>query len=256
MGFKCSTKPEIGRKIIKEATVMMQEKKFCSAVVVAAGKGCRYGSDIPKQFLELNGKPVLYYSLKALSESDKIDEIIIVTSEEWIEYCADEIVKKYNMEKVEAIVAGGKERYDSVFAGLMAVDISADYVFIQDGARPMLTCDIIDRGYESVLKYDAAAAAVPASDTIKVTNDDKVVTKTLDRAHTWLIQTPQIFAYKLILKAYFALTDEDRDGITDDAMVVEKKTDTKVHLFEGSYNNIKITNPGDIKRAEEMIKAL
>ncbi len=235
---------------------MTQEKKFCSAVVVAAGKGQRYGSDIPKQFLELNGKPVLYYSLKALSESDKIDEIIIVTSEEWIEYCADEIVKKYNMEKVEAIVAGGRERYDSVFAGLMAVDISADYVFIQDGARPMLTCDIIDRGYETVLKHDAAVAAVLTSDTIKVTDDENIVTDTPDRAHTWLIQTPQIFAYKLILKAYFALTDEDKKGITDDAMVVERKTNTRVHLFKGSYDNIKITNPGDIKRAEEITNAL
>ncbi len=235
---------------------MMQEKKFCSAVVVAAGKGQRYGSDIPKQFLELNDKPLLYYSLKALSESDKIDEIIVVTSEEWIEYCADEIVKKYNFEKVEAIVAGGKERYDSVFAGLMAVDISADYVFIQDGARPMLTGDIIDRGYEIVLKYNTAVAAVLASDTVKVTDDDNVVTDTLDRTHTWLIQTPQIFAYELILKAYFALTDDDRKGITDDAMVVEKKTDTRVHLFEGSYDNIKITNPGDIKRAEELLKTI
>ncbi len=235
---------------------MMQEKKFCSAVVVAAGKGQRYGSDIPKQFLELNDKPLLYYSLKALSESDKIDEIIVVTSEEWIEYCADEIVKKYNFEKVEAIVAGGKERYDSVFAGLMAVDISADYVFIQDGARPMLTCDIIDRGYETVLKYNTAVAAVLASDTVKVADDDNVVTDTLDRTHTWLIQTPQIFAYELILKAYFALTDDDRKGITDDAMVVEKKTDTRVHLFEGSYDNIKITNPGDIKRAEELLKTI
>lgn len=235
---------------------MMQEKKFCSAVVVAAGKGQRYGSDIPKQFLELNDKPLLYYSLKALSESDKIDEIIVVTSEEWIEYCADEIVKKYNFEKVEAIVAGGKERYDSVFAGLMAVDISADYVFIQDGARPMLTGDMINRGYETVLKYNTAVAAVLASDTVKVTDDDNVVTDTLDRTHTWLIQTPQIFAYELILKAYFALTDDDRKGITDDAMVVEKKTDTKVHLFEGSYDNIKITNPGDIKRTEELLKTI
>ncbi len=235
---------------------MTQEKKFCSAVVVAAGKGCRYGSDIPKQFLKLGDKPVLYYSLEALSKSDKIDEIIIVTSEEWIEYCADEIVKKYNMEKVEAIVVGGSERYDSVFAGLMAVDISADYVFIQDGARPMLTCDIIDRGYETVLKHDAAVAAVMASDTVKVTDDDNVVTDTLDRSHIWLIQTPQIFSYELILKAYFALTDDDKKGITDDAMVVERKTDTKIHLFEGSYDNIKITNPGDIKRAEEIIDIL
>lgn len=235
---------------------MTQEKKFCSAVVVAAGKGCRYGSDIPKQFLKLGDKPVLYYSLEALSKSDKINEIIIVTSEEWIEYCADEIVKKYNMEKVEAIVVGGSERYDSVFAGLMAVDISADYVFIQDGARPMLTCDIIDRGYETVLKHDAAVAAVMAFDTVKVTDDDNVVTDTLDRSHTWLVQTPQIFSYELILKAYFALTDDDKKGITDDAMVVEKKTDTRIHLFEGSYDNIKITNPGDIKRAEEIIDIL
>lgn len=232
---------------------MADGKKFCSAVVVAAGKGTRYGSDIPKQFVELCGKPVLYYPLKALCDSDKIDEIIIVTSEEWIEFCTDEIVKKYNMDKVEAIVVGGSERYDSVFAGLMGVDISADYVFIQDGARPMLTTDIIDRGYETVLKYDTAVAAVPVSDTVKITDDKGVVTDTPDRAHTWLIQTPQIFAYKLILKAYFDLADKDKQGITDDAMVIERMTDTKVHLFEGSVNNIKITEKGDIDRAERMI---
>lgn len=224
----------------------MSEKKFCSAVVVAAGKGTRFGSDIPKQFLEIDEKPVLYYSLKALCDSDIIDEIIIVTSEEWIDFVTEEIVRKYEMEKVQAIVLGGEERYDSVFAGLMSVDISSDYVYIHDGARPMLTEDIIKRGFETVSKYGTAVAAIPSSDTVKITDADMVVTSTPDRKNVWRIQTPQIFEYDMIIKAYFSLTDEDKKGLTDDAMIIERKTDNPVHLFIGSEDNIKITSPGDL----------
>jgi 2-C-methyl-D-erythritol 4-phosphate cytidylyltransferase len=231
----------------------MDEKKFCSAVVVAAGKGTRFGSDIPKQFLEIGGKPVLYYSLKALCDSDIIDEIIIVTSEEWIDFVTEEIVRKYEMEKVQAIVLGGDERYDSVFAGLMSVDISADYVYIHDGARPMLTEDILRRGFETVSKYGTAVAAIPSSDTVKITDEDMTVTSTPDRNSVWRIQTPQIFEYDMIIKAYFSLTDEDKKGLTDDAMIIERKTDNPVHLFIGSEDNIKITSPGDLEIAKQKL---
>ena len=231
---------------------MAEDKTFCSAVVVAAGKGTRFGSDIPKQFLEVNGKPVLYYSLKALCDSDIIKEIIIVTSEEWIDFVTEEIVRKYEMEKVQAIVLGGAERYDSVFAGLMSVDISSDYVYIHDGARPMLTEEIIARGLETVEKYRTAVAAVPSSDTVKITDEDMVVTETPDRRNVWRIQTPQIFEYDLIIKAYFSLTDEDKAGLTDDAMIIERKTDVPVHLFMGSEDNIKITTPADLEIIRNM----
>jgi 2-C-methyl-D-erythritol 4-phosphate cytidylyltransferase len=224
----------------------MSDKKMCSAVVVAAGSGTRFGEDIPKQFFEINGKPVLYYSLKALCDSDIIDEVIIVTSEEWIEFCEDEIVKKYGFDKVDGVVLGGKTRCDSVRAGVMVCDIASDYVFIHDGARPLLTEDMIRRGYETVLKYGTAVAAIPSTDTIKIADKDGVVLSTPDRSTLWRIQTPQIFRYDLILKAYFDLTDEDRQTVTDDAMLIERKSDVPVHLFEGSENNIKITTHNDI----------
>ena len=224
----------------------MSDKKMCSAVVVAAGSGIRFGEDIPKQFFEINGQPVLYYSLKALCDSDIIDEVIIVTSEEWIEFCEDEIVKKYGFDKVDGVVLGGETRCDSVRAGVMVCDIASDYVFIHDGARPLLTEDMIRRGYETVLKYGTAVAAIPSTDTIKIADKDGVVLSTPDRSTLWRIQTPQIFRYDLILKAYFDLTDEDRQTVTDDAMLIERKSDVPVHLFEVSENNIKITTHNDI----------
>ena len=232
----------------------MAEKKMCSAVLVAAGKGERFGAGIPKQFVEVNGRPLLYYSLKALCECDIIDEVIIVTSEEWIEFCAEEIVRKYGFDKVDGIVLGGDTRCDSVRAGVMVCDISSDYVFIHDGARPLLTGDIIRRGYETVLKYDTAVAAIPSSDTIKIADNDGVVLSTPDRRSLWRVQTPQIFKYDLILRAYFDLTDEDREIITDDAMLIERKTDVPVHLFEGSEDNIKITTRQDIEVAASKLK--
>ena len=198
----------------------MSEKKMCSAVVVAAGKGKRFGGEIPKQFADLNGKPVLYYSLKALCDSDIIDEVIVVTTEEWIEFCAEEIVRKYGFDKVDGIVLGGETRCDSVKAGVMVCDIASDYVFIHDGARPLLTEDMIRRGYETVLKYGTAVAAIPSADTIKIADSEKVVLSTPERSSLWRIQTPQIFKYDLILKAYFELTDKDRETLTDDAMLI------------------------------------
>ena len=224
----------------------MSDKKMCSAVVVAAGSSRRFGGDRPKQFCEVNGKPLLYYSLKTLCDSDIIDEVIIVTSEEWIEYCTEEIVRKYGFDKGDGIVLGGETRLESVRAGVMVCDIASDYVFIHDGARPLITEDIIKRGYETVLKYGTAIAAVPSSDTIKIADKDGVVISTPDRRSLWRMQTPQIFDYNLILKACFEITDADKEEITDDAMLVERKTDTPVHLFMGSEDNMKITNANDM----------
>lgn len=229
------------------------DKKFCSAIVVAAGAGKRFGGDVPKQFRDLCGKPVLYYSVKTLCDSPLIDEVILVTSEEWIAFCTDEIVKKYSLDKVQAIVVGGAERHDSVQAGLMVVDISADYVFVHDGARPLLSEEIIARGYETVCRFGTAVAAIPSTDTVKIADAAGVVLSTPDRRSVWRIQTPQIFAYQLLLQAYFSLTEADKDGLTDDAMLIEKKTDTPVHLFEGSEDNFKITREQDLQTASARI---
>ncbi len=232
------------------------EKKFTSAVVVAAGKGTRFGGVCPKQFADLCGKPVLYYSLKALCDCPQIDEIILVTSPEWIDFCTEEIVRKYGMEKVQAIVVGGKERVDSVQAGLMTADISADYVLVQDGARPMLTEEILQRGLQTVQKYGTAVAAIPTTDTIKIADENGVVLSTPARRNTFRIQTPQIFSYQLLLQAYFSLQETEKEGLTDDAMLIEKKTDHPVHLFAGSEDNLKITCREDLRTAARILSRL
>jgi 2-C-methyl-D-erythritol 4-phosphate cytidylyltransferase len=213
-------------------------------------------SDIPKQYLPLNGKPVIYYSLKAFEES-AVDEIILVTGAEDIDYCKTEIVNKYGFCKVTQIVPGGKERYDSVYQGIRALH-GADYVLIHDGARPMLTQDIISRSIACVKEENACAVGMPVKDTIKVVDENAYVAATPDRSSLWLVQTPQTFSLELIRNAYGELHRRQSAGgtiptITDDAMLVEQMTGTRVKLLEGTYQNIKITTPEDLDVAELFI---
>ena len=144
-------------------------EKF-AAIVLSAGTGSRMKSDIPKQYMDLNGRPVIYYSLKAFEDSD-VDSIVLVAGRDDIEYCRKEIVEKYGFTKVRAIIAGGAERYDSVFEGLKAVK-DCDYVMIHDGARPMLSQDIIKRSWRGAVEYKACVAGMPVKDTIRVVADD------------------------------------------------------------------------------------
>ncbi|MBR5767023.1 MAG: 2-C-methyl-D-erythritol 4-phosphate cytidylyltransferase [Lachnospiraceae bacterium] len=234
------------------------DKEKCTAVVLSAGKGKRMGTDTAKQYLDLKGRPVLYYSLKAFQESF-IDEIVIVASPEDHSYIKDEIVNKYNLSKVSAVVEGGKERYHSVLCGLKAAD-SPGYVFIHDGARPFIDGEILERAYETVKKYGTAITAMPVKDTVKIVDDEGVAVDTPDRNSVWLMQTPQVFEYKEILKAYESMIkNEDaliKEGIriTDDAMVMERFGSLKVYVSNGSYRNIKITTPEDMVIAEAFIE--
>ena len=231
---------------------MINEKKHV-AIVLAAGKGSRMGSDIPKQFLEIAGKPVLYYSLYTM-ETSFLDEIVLVTGEDQVSYCKQEIVEKYNFKKVKRVIAGGKERYDSVYAGIRAVQ-NADYIYIQDGARPFLTEEILRRAKENVEQFDACAAGMPSKDTVKIADSRGFVSSTPLRKNVWTIQTPQVFSAALIRKAYDCLYQKgDFENITDDAMVVETMTGKSVKLFEGSYQNIKITTPEDLAVAEAFLR--
>lgn len=225
----------------------------CTAVVVAAGSGKRMGSSVPKQFLKIGDYPVLYYSLKCLEDSALIQHVILVVSEDSISYCQEEIIEKYQLKKVIRIVPGGKERYDSVYTGLKACE-PCDIVLIHDGARPFLTEEILARGLENVRETGACVVAVPVKDTIKLSDDQGFVRDTPDRRQVWTVQTPQIFFYDLILKAYQSLEKKEKTGITDDAMVVEQETGVKVKLSVGSYQNIKITTPEDLKIAELFLK--
>lgn len=224
----------------------------CAAVVVAAGQGKRMGGNLQKQFLSLGGKPVLYYALRCLEDSAYIDEVILVTGAESIDYCRGEIVERFGFSKVKEIVAGGKERYDSVYEGLKHCR-EAKYVFIHDGARPFLTEEILERGYESVREYGACAAGVPSKDTVKILDRKQNVVETPLRELVWSVQTPQVFRYELIRQAYDRLQMFDKTGITDDAMVVEEMGGHTVHMFRGDYRNLKITTPEDLPVAEQLL---
>ena len=229
-----------------------------TAIVLAGGRGKRMNSAVPKQFLTIQDKPVLYYSLKAFEDSF-IDSVILVASEDDKEYCQKEIVEKYRFRKIDKIVSGGKERYHSVLNGIKAAG-ECDYIFIHDGARPFVTLDMLQRLYECVTECNACVAGMPVKDTIKIADEHGYIATTPKRDLVWTIQTPQVFSYELIKKAYLLLEKEEYSlieqgiSITDDAMVVETLLGEKVKLVEGSYRNIKITTPEDMGVAEGFLK--
>lgn len=228
------------------------------AIVLAAGQGRRMHSRVAKQFLLLNGRPVIYYALKAFEES-QAESVVLVTGEEEIPYCREEIVEKYGFKKVKAVVAGGAERYHSVRNGLREFQKTFskdDIVLIHDGARPLLNSAIIERTLAAASQYHACTAAMPVKDTIKVADEEEFAETTLDRSRLWQIQTPQAFSCGLILSAYEKLfaDPELQKGITDDAMVVESMTGERVKLVEGSYENLKVTTPEDMVIAECLLK--
>ncbi len=224
-----------------------------SAMVLAAGSGSRMKSKTPKQFLMLGDKPLIYYSLKTF-EASVVDEIILVCRFEDIEYCKQEVVKKYDFTKVKRIVAGGKERYDSVSKGLKALNKKSDIVMIHDGARPFVTNGMILGSISAARRYKACTTAVPAKDTIKVVDTDMFGIDTPDRKTLYQIQTPQTFDRRLLEEAYSRLRSDENKNITDDTMIVEKYMDQRVKIIEGSYENIKVTTPEDMKIAEALMK--
>lgn len=227
----------------------------CTAIVLAAGQGKRMNSKIQKQFLELMGYPVLYYSLNCFQKSPLIRDIVLVTGESVLSYCKKEIAEKYGFTKVTSIIAGGRERYDSVYVGLLACR-DCDYVFIHDGARPFITEEILERGLEGAKETGACVIGMPSKDTIKIADESGFVKETPNRNRVWTIQTPQIFSYSLIREAHESIRKKDMTAITDDAMVVEQETGTAIRLAEGSYENIKITTPEDLIVAEAFLKNL
>ncbi len=232
----------------------MNEKKKCIGLVVAAGVGRRMGSSVKKQYMELGGKPVLYFSLKAFQNSGIIDDIVLVVGEEDLSYVRNEVVDKYGFTKISGIVPGGKERYDSVWQGLQTITDEDGYVFIHDGARPFVTEEIIRRGYDAVSQYRACAAGMPSRDTVKLADADDFVLSSPNRDHVWLMQTPQVFEISLIKEAYEKFMEQEEKEATDDAMVAEQMLKVPVKLFAGSYENMKITLPEDVKLAEAILQ--
>ena len=224
------------------------QKPKCTAIVLAGGSGKRMGTAIQKQYLEIQGKPVLFYALDAFQKSKIIDEIVLVVGEGQEVYCKDEIVDKYEFTKVKHIVVGGKERFYSVWNGLQVLEEDG-YVFIHDGARPFVDDAMIERVYQSVLVHEACVVGMPVKDTIKIADTEGYAAETPERAKVWMVQTPQVFVTSLAKQAYACLLEQENPFATDDAMVVETYTDHKVKLVEGSYENIKITTPEDIEIA-------
>lgn len=223
-----------------------------TAVVLAGGKGRRMSMDVAKQYLPICGKPMLLYSLECFENSEYIDEIILVLPKDEIEYVKAQILAGNQLKKLKSIVEGGVERYDSV---LNAMDCIKDgYVFIHDAARPFVTEEILADLSDAVKKYGACATGVPVIDTIKQTDENGIIQRTVDRSSLWQIQTPQSFSVDIIKAAYDRFLTEGSPHVTDDTMVVELFGDAKVVMVKGSYENMKVTTPMDMIVAEEIVK--
>ncbi len=222
-----------------------------TAVILAAGVGKRMNQKTAKQYIDINGKPILYYTIKAF-EASNVDSIIIVCGGNDIEYVKTDIIVKNGIQKVTDIIKGGKERFDSSYNGIRAAG-EADYILIHDGARPCISPAKINEVIDAVQDCKACILGVPVKDTIKITDTNGNVVATPDRDTMWQIQTPQAFEKNILEEAYRKMYAESADGITDDSMVVEKYTDTQVKVIMGEYENIKVTTPEDLQYIREAL---
>lgn len=229
-----------------------------TAIVLAAGQGKRMNCDVHKQYLLINDKPVLYYSLKVFEDSF-IDDVVLVVGKGEEEYCRKEIIERYSFTKIRVITEGGKERYHSVANGINAITWKCDFVFVHDGARPFINNEILERAYDTVKDTQACVVGMPVKDTIKIVDEKRFVTSTPPRAFVWQVQTPQVFSYELINYSYNKLIEEEANLlknnvlITDDAMVIEYFAHKRVKIVEGSYQNIKITTFEDLGIAKSFL---
>lgn len=225
----------------------MKEKMQNVAIIVGAGKGKRIGNK-DKAFLQCNKKPILVYSILPFEKSKLINEIILVTRRSKIN-SAKKIINKFGFRKIRKIVAGGRIRQDSVYNALKKVD-KADYILVHDVARPLISKQLIERCVKAAEKFGAAIPAVLSRDTIKIGN--KFVERTPERSNLWLVQTPQVFKYNILKKAYDAAR-KDKFYRTDDASLVER-LGYKIKIVPAYFENIKITVPTDLIVAEVLLK--
>ena len=223
------------------------------AVVPAGGLGRRMGAGTPKQFLMLDGVPMMLHSLRVLDRAPSVTEVVLVVPKEEQARVLTEVVDRYGLKKVLKVVPGGATRQESVHHGLNEVDDDVEIVVVHDAVRPFVTEDLIERSIEAARKHGGAIAAVPMKDTPKQTGTDGLIHKTLDRAGLWLAQTPQTFRRALVVEAYRKAGVEHVHA-TDDAALVER-LGHKVAIVEGSWENIKITTPEDMILAEAILAA-
>ena len=223
--------------------------KYCGAVIVAAGTASRMGG-IDKVMAELDGEPMILRTVRTFQNSDAIKEIVVVTREDLIlpimRLCA-------GLDKVQAVVCGGKTRQESVQLGLNALSSKVKLVAVQDGARPLVTDAVIDRTVRAAHSYGAAAPAVPVKDTIKTVKGG-VVKDTPDRATLQAVQTPQVFDFDL-LRGALKKAAADGAAVTDDCSAVERMG-MSVKIVEGDERNIKVTTPVDLKIATLLLEEM
>lgn len=220
-------------------------------VIVAAGTGSRMNMGINKQFIKLEGKEIIAYTIEKFYNNSNIEDIVVVVKEDESEFFKKEILDKYNFKNVK-IAYGGKERQDSVYNGLKLLDEKCDVVLIHDGARPFVSDKIIDKSIEEAKEHKAIVVGVPVKDTIKVIDNDKNIVDTPNRSVLWAVQTPQTFEYNILIDAYKDAFKNKFYG-TDDAMLVER-IGYKVKMLEGSYNNIKITTQEDLNIGSQILR--
>lgn len=222
---------------------------YVTAIVLAAGRGKRFKSRIPKPFIKINSQPVIIYPLKTLSSHPAVREIIVVVDAKNSNKILKQI-RRYRIGKIKAVVEGGKRRQDSVRNGLRAIDRRTGLVLVHDGVRPFINRKMVSRVIREASVCGAAIVGMPVKATIKKIKNEFIVEKTLNRNNLWEAQTPQVFKKDLILKAYKKF---GHSNVTDDAVLVEK-LGAKVRAVLGSYNNIKITTPEDLIIAEAIVK--
>lgn len=224
-----------------------------AAIVVAAGQGTRFGSDIPKQFLLLQNRPILVHALERLQNAAVISQIIIVAGKDWVPYLGNEIVGRYNFDKISAIVPGGKARQDSVFAGLQALPTPHEIVVVHDAVRPLFSVSLLERVIAGCTGFDACVPGLPSRDTVKRIDGQRVI-ETVPRESLRLVQTPQAFRYQKLLQAFTQAAAANFYS-TDEAALVEQFGGS-AGWVEGEETNIKITTPRDLQIAEVFLQSL
>ncbi|CCQ94264.1 2-C-methyl-D-erythritol 4-phosphate cytidylyltransferase [[Clostridium] ultunense Esp] len=230
----------------------MYKNHYVSVIIAAAGMSNRMGSKINKQFISIDNKPILAHTIEKFERCRYVDEIIVVAREDEIDYCRKEIVRRFKFNKVTKIVRGGKERQDSAYNGILALNERSNIVLSHDGARPFVKIKSIVDGIEGAIKYGACVIGVPVKDTIKVVKDHNNIDITPKRDLLWAAQTPQCFKKEIIMEGYRKAINDNFMG-TDDSSLVER-LGMEVKMIMGSYENIKITTPEDLIIAESILK--
>jgi 2-C-methyl-D-erythritol 4-phosphate cytidylyltransferase len=222
-----------------------------TGIIVAAGKGIRMNRPVRKQYLTLAGYPLLCHTLAAVDACPLIARILLVIPEDDFDYCRRHVLSVLSTKNEITLVAGGAERQDSVYNGLLATPHGGGIVVIHDGVRPFVDEDTFTRCIEAAMTAGACISGIPVSDTVKQVGASAVIEKTLDRETLWLAQTPQVFRYDIIRKAHEKARETGVKG-TDDALLVERMG-YDVKIVPGSRYNMKITTPEDMKLAEAML---